>query len=209
MTMKNRLLLIPLILIAGCSRSSMSAADFMTWANSAESGLVKKKELNGLIYTAMYRPAAYIALQNEGRKNKATSVAGGLEEISATQHFVLQVESTDAADVLAVNAVSAEEYHARVIYLSYGVQECFLLADGADTLTCRLAQFEQMFGAAPYIRLSLVFDDPVTGNVVASNTRNAQVNDKTLIYDDIVWGNGRMKFRIKATDLNNIPEITK
>jgi hypothetical protein len=209
MKMKNKCaILIVLLALVACSKKSMNPPDFCAWVSSPESGMVAEKEINGLVYTAMYRPAEYMVLQNNNlAETNPSAYTQQLAEASAGQYFVLQIKSLDNNDVIAANAASKEEYHARMIYLSYRVQESMRLVDNGDTLNCRLAQFEQIYAAAPYARLNLVFD---TQNTTENETPSAQKStngDKTLVFDDKVWGNGLIKLKIKANDLNNIPKV--
>lgn len=207
--MKNSLLLIVILVLAGCSKKAMDAAEFCQWVNTPESGLITSKEINGLQYTAMYRPAAFMVLQQAGRQVSPDGAAfhEKLAEASGSQYFVLEIRSVTNSDVIAVNATSKEAYHARIIFLSYRVQERIRLIDGTDTLYCRLAQFEQMYTAAPYARINLVFD-VADDNSNAKTVRPQEVRgDKTLLFDDMVWGNGLIKLRIKEKDLQNMPEV--
>jgi hypothetical protein len=186
----------------------MNASDFCAWVNAPESGMISEKEINGLVYTAMYRPAEYMVLQNKNFAESTPAVyTQQLAETAAGQYFVLQIKSLDNNDVIAVNAASKEEYYARMIYLSYRVQESISLVDNDDTLSCKLAQFEQIYAAAPYARINLVFDAKPLTNGEKSLEHPSQYGDKTLVFDDRVWGNGLIKLKIKANDLNNIPEV--
>jgi hypothetical protein len=105
------------------------------------------------------------------------------------------------SELLKAGISSLEEYNQRILYCSFQMQNDLKLLDGRDTLNCELFHFERVYNLAPYATFSLGFP------LGKMECNGKQINDKTLIYDDKMFGVGRINLTIKGKDIENIPHL--
>lgn len=200
------------IYLGSCTgKGSIGPQDYIGWIGDPENGLIVEKEIGELVYKAKYCPYDYEILRtmkNSGEEINSDTYHTKLSSGVGSQKFVIEIKNAnEEGDVLASGAKSDDEYRQRIVYLSYNVGNDIILIDGPDTLLCKLAQFEQMYKSAPYVRINAVFEMPTEQASQFQLGLRPESNDKTLIFNDVVWGNGIVKLRISADDLNNIPEL--
>jgi hypothetical protein len=208
---KYLVILFFIAIIYGCGKDALSPMEFCAWVNSDESGLKKEKEMNDVIYSAQFRPAEYLTIQNLSRDKEAINNENfnlRMKEADKSLCFVFEVKNaSNTGDVLATGVNSNDDYYSRVVYLSYDAVNNFCLVTGGDTLKCRLAQFEQMFKAAPYIRFSLVFDNNQKNEMKNTEGDHSGNTDMTLVFDDTLWGNGLINLKFSSKEINSIPQV--
>jgi hypothetical protein len=179
----------------------MPAADFSEWVNEPENGLIATKELDGISYWFMYKPLAYEAMMRATNDSGLvrSEYAANLNTLRNTQYCLLKIKSTTGNNELLRFRLSGnEEYYRRLEYCSYNIQQDIKLIDGKDTLPCILHHYERAFGLAPEAVFTLVFE--------AKDTLY-KGRQKTLFFEDNLFGNGTINLNVSEESMNNIPDL--
>lgn len=186
-------------LLQGCRPDGLSAEDYMKYVDDPSNGLIREKEVGDFIIGLQYRPAEYETIMQTGLNNLTQSAFDeNLKEEKKLQFFVLRIGSADKkTDVLAQGITDQQEYYKRIEYLNAGIDKDIYLVDGTDTLSCVLHHFERTFHLAHFNTIMLAFENPHPDHI----------EDKTLVFDDKVFGIGRMKLTIDKKNIKNIPAI--
>ncbi len=198
-------------LSACSSQMILSPDEYLDWVCDPSSGLIIEKEIGDVIYKVKYCPYdAEVIKEMKDSNEEITneSYKAKMNTQFSSQKFILEIRNTsDEGDVLATGAMSDDEYRKRIIYLSYEVANDIVLIDGNDTLYCKLAQFEQMYKSAPYVRINAIFDMSKNETSEFNGSSRPVFHDKVFVYNDVVWKNGIVKFKINAESLNKLPKL--
>ena len=203
--------IIILLLIVGCSNpSKLDRKQFMRFMTDESNGLVSTKQVGNVIYQLRYDPINLKILNKI--KNRVLTEDEYNEEVNrykGSQYFVFKIKLKNGnGDLLKYEAENGQQYSERVNYFSFQMQNDFYLMSGKDSLKCKLFHFERSFDASPYCTFLLGFDS--NDKLINSGTMKKEKvqEDKIFVYNDRVFGAGPIKYKIKATDINNIPELT-
>lgn len=183
-------------MLFSCTQKELSVKDYLAWVNNPENGLKVSKEIKDYKIELFYKPAEYIAINEQ----KTTEIDTALfyqriKEIKDFQYYTLKIESLKGTEMMRTNISSEHEYSQRLQYFSDLVQYDLLLEENNDTLTCQLFHFERNYGVAPYNNIVLGFPKPT------------QENAKTLVFNDQILGIGKIKLKIEKENIDNIPNI--
>ena len=173
--------------------------DYLKWMNDPSNGMVKQKEINGLMYEVKYLTPEVMAL-NELRKTNV-----GKEEFQNIRkqygnmnYFRLRIYDKGGGHIynyLRKKRVDPDEVEA---YYNYSAQKDWIVISGSiDTAKCTLFTFAKTYGA------SVEFDFEM-GYI---NRDSLRKGDMSLEYDDRVLNNGTLKFLFSSKDLQKIPQI--
>jgi hypothetical protein len=88
------------------------------------------------------------------------------------------------------------DYFQRLEYLTSNVQNDISLIEGTDTIPCGLCHYERNYGLSPYANIVLGFKK-------ASGKNEKQ--DRIFVYDDQIWGVGKIMLKISNSDIDNVP----
>lgn len=184
------------MMLFSCAQKELSVKDYLAWVNNPENGLKVSKEIKEYKIELFYKPAEYIAINEQ----KTTEIDTALffqriKEIKDFQYYTLKIESLKGTEMMRTNIASEHEYSQRLQYFSDLVQYDLLLEENNDTLTCQLFHFERNYGVAPYNNIVLGFPKPT------------QENAKTLVFNDQMLGIGKIKLKIEKDNIDNIPNI--
>lgn len=199
------------IVLISCSESSvLNEIDYMNYIIDEDNGLNNSKEINELEFQLQYEPINYKILKKiKDRVFTNDQYKNELEKFEGSQYFLFKIRLKDKnADLLKYQSSGQIEYANRVQYFSYNIQDNFLLVEGSDSLKCKLFHFERNFGISPYATFLLGFDSNDELTESEYSFKENVKEDKTLVYNDVVFGVGPIKYNIKAKDINNIPELT-
>lgn len=190
------------MLLFSCKgKNELSPQEYVKWVEDPSNGLKVERKMDAVIYSVQYKPLAYIVAKEEKNNSIKKSTLETREKIlEKMQYYTLRM-ATNGKDLLTVNSPSQQEYYQRQNYLTYELQHDIALVDGADTLSCGLFQAVGNYGLAPYMDFVLGFERKDT-------LQEKPMNDKELILEDKVFGNGILKFTIKKEDIHKLPEIT-
>lgn len=184
------------MMLFSCAQKELSVKDYLAWVNNPENGLKVSKEIKDYKIELFYKPAEYIAINEQ----KTTEIDTALfyqriKEIKDFQYYTLKIESLKGTEMMRTNIASEHEYSQRLQYFSDLVQYDLSLEENNDTLTCQLFHFERNYGVAPYNNIVLGFPKPT------------QENAKTLVFNDQMLGIGKIKLKIEKENIDNIPNI--
>lgn len=180
-----------------CGRSSLTPAEYIAWLDTYENGLVKDYKQDNIRLTCQYMSPAYAVLkQNDPNNLKEQEINQNIGEVSDLVQFKLKFENTKTNNFLKDNYTTTEEFNTRSTYLSYDIRTDLRLVNGEDTVTCVLNHHERTYGNTPYETLLISFPNSST-----------EKNDLELIFDDRVFGLGRVKFFFEKEVLESIPEL--
>lgn len=188
----------------------LNKKDYVKYITNEDNGLVHTKEINEIEFQIQYEPINYKVLKKV--KNRAftqNQYKQDVERFKGSQYFIFKIAlKNKQGELLKYQASSQEEYSNRVQYFSYSMQNDFYLLEGEDSLKCNLFHFERTYGVSPFSTFVLGFDSKNELIEKATSYQENVRNDKVIVYDDKVFGIGPIKYKIRATDINNIPELT-
>lgn len=178
------------------SEEKLLPLEYKAWVENKENGLRVEKTISDFTYTLQYKPLEYVALlelkKQQVSKKELTKT---MEEFKGLQYYTFQIEADSQDELLKKNLSHPNDYYARIQYFSFDMQKDLKLIDGKDTLNCELFHFERIYGVGPFARFVIGF--PLTD----------AANDKTLYYDEKVFGSGKIYLTIQAKNSNQLPEV--
>lgn len=171
-------------------------ADYVSWVENLQNGLRVEKTIEDFTYTLQYKPLEYIALM-ELKKNSITTdeLKKTTDNYSELQYLTFRISTTGSGELLKKKLKNNEEYYHRIQYYSFEMQRDLKLIEGKDTLDCLLFHFERVYGLAPYATFVLGF--PKSGNT----------NNKTLLYDEKVFGTGKIYLTVQSKNYQKTPSL--
>jgi len=197
---RNTLLILSVsLLAASCQRQMTQSSDYISWVEDEDNGLVVKKEIDGMEYNLLYKPHDYI-LAKEYSANILDKgrIEARRKELGDLQYFTLRIRAGNNNELMKAGIANEQEYYARLEYFMSGMQSDLYLVEGKDTLPCRMQHYERTYGMSPWNNFVLGFDNP---------EKNKQ-EDKLLVYEDKVLGNGKVMLKIKYKAIENVPALT-
>lgn len=176
----------------------LGPAEYTTWCENAENGLVASKTIGDFEYTAFYKPTNYIALKEYN--NFADVNADGLQkkisELGDMEYFNFRIRSlTQSNELLKLNLNNEGEYFNRIEYFSFKMQNDFQLVEGTDTLKCQLYHFERVYGLSNSATIMLGFE------------KRKHKAELSLYFNDKVFNNGNVILNITKRSINNTPKL--
>ena len=180
----KRLACITLLVVSllSCGHKKLEPVAYRQWLNNPENGLTIERTIGDFIVTAAYRSTQFMALK----------------ELENYQYVNLRLDNKDKkTEVLKTALQHQQQYYERLQYLTTTLPEDIYLVEDGDTLPCRLHHYERTYQMSSFCDVSLVFEN-----------RHKTTTDKVLVFDDRMFGFGRLQFRFEQDDLNNIPQLT-
>jgi hypothetical protein len=167
--------------------SENDQATLRDWIAGDENGLKITRSINSFDFVAQLIPPQLSLIENnESGELDATMVAEVLKEYQQSTIVQLKISNKYFQDeMLKYNLPAEEQYSMRVQYFSFGLKQDIVLVCGEDTLQCQQSHWERAYDATPRMIFNLVFD--------RCEWKDSQT--MTLIYNDMVFGNGPIKFR--------------
>lgn len=179
----------------------VSPNHFLAWVENHENEFILNKEFDGLVYSAFYKPPKYIAYKECISHNCIDSLKlkKRINGLSNQYNFGFRIKSKDGNHILNTRSQNQNEYFQRLEYFLTAAKKDFklLLLSSKDTLDCSIYHFERNYGAAPFIDISLAFQNPLGTNI----------EDITLQFEDQIFENGSIKFNYEKDNIQNLPQI--
>lgn len=198
--MKNYLLYIIFLCsigFCGCSKSELKPNEYIDWFENPDNKMVKKFNQNSLELTCQYETPDFVYLKQNGSENiDEITFEENKNELKDLIHFKLKFRDTLSNNFLRNNYTTLEEFNTKSMYLSYDIQYDLKLVKGNDTLPCVMNHHERTYGSTPYETILIAFQ----------NVENSK-SELELIFNDRVFGFGRVKFFFSKDELNEIPEL--
>ncbi len=174
----------------------VSVQDYATWIEDINNGLKVEKTIEDFTYSLQYKPTEYVALL-ELKKDSVhlSELNKKISEYDGLQYFSFRISTESRTELLKKNLAGANEYYGRIQYFSFDMQKDLKLIEGKDTLDCVLFHFERVFGLAPYATFVLGF--PIVNGE----------HDKTLYYNEKVFGAGKIYLTVKSKNIKKLPSV--
>lgn len=198
--MRNLFYILTTAVFLSCSEKPdvLPTEEYIGWTETEESGLVKSKTIDGIMYSVYYLPKEAMALREVEDSISEAGWKDAVESKGDMQYYKLVYRLANSnQDILRYNLRDETEFYSRTNYLAFGVDKDVYLLCGKDRMPCRLHQFTPMYGISPEAEVLFAFD-----NADSTNTQN-----KTFVIEDQLFGAGILQFEFKAEDINNIPTI--
>lgn len=186
------------ILVISC-KTLFAPADYVKWIENPANGLKQDHEVKGVHFELQYKPVDYI-IANENAKNELSESfhQQRKEKLGDLFYFSLSLKS-GTQDLLMHNLDEEQEYYQRVNYYALDFQQDIKMLIGSDTLPCLMYQFENTYGVAPYIKMSLAFS--------GKKKEQALKNNFSILIYDRVFGGGWLNYSFDNKKMNAVPEI--
>lgn len=175
--------------------------EYIKWVEDENNGLKRTKEIGDYVFELQYQPIDYMALRevNDINNVNRAEMDSIKKQLEALDYYKLKIKSSgDAANPLSTGLGSNDEYYYRLEYFANEVKTDLSLVNGNDTFYCVLHHFEYNHNIVPYHTILIGFE----------NIRTKEIENRTFIYDDNIFGVGNIKFTFDKTDLKNIPELS-
>jgi hypothetical protein len=179
-----------------------SSVQFIDWSHKKSNGIFAEKQMGKYLFSVLYKPYELIVAERAGAKDISEEyLRREISKIDGMQYLTFKICAPGQnVELLKTGISSVEEYNQRILYCAFQMQNDIQLVDGNDTLHCDLFHFERVYGIAPYATFSLGF-------VLNKTDDDKSINDKTLIYDDKIFGVGRINLTIKGSDIESVPHL--
>jgi hypothetical protein len=194
---KYILVLMVCLWLMSCQQKTATPKEYVAWVEDEGNGLSVGKEFDDIAYAVLYKPANYIVAKeflNGGIKQP--QIAERIKALGDMQYMTLRITSLKASELLRAGITNENEYYERLEYFMNDIQQDIYLVEDKDTLPCVLNHFERTYGLAPFNNFVLGFH----------KSNNKQV-DKLFVYDDQLFGTGKVMIGIKASDINQAPQL--
>lgn len=187
----------------------LAPKEYIRWIEDKEHGIQVKKTIGDYTFATVYKPYEYLI----AREIKKDSISAGIldekiNSINDLQYFSFRISAENQnTELLKVGLSSQDEYYARIEYCSFKMQQDIKLVDNNDTLNCVLFHFERVYNIAPYATFVLGF--PLTEKEKKDIQQGKKIvhPDKTLSYEDKIFGIGKVNLTIKGENINRIPKL--
>jgi hypothetical protein len=185
--------------IQSFNEDELTPVDYVAWIRDAKNGLLQEKKMEELVFSAQYKPYAYVTCMEEKKKEiQGAVLKEKISELEGMQYIDFKIALTDGQGELLKHQVSGPgEYNARINYFAFGMQHDISLVDGTDTIPCSLFHFERAYDVTPYSTFLLGFNKGAKKGVY----------DKTLIFQDKTFHKGTIKLSFRREDLLNTPKL--
>lgn len=199
MKVHNLLMLLFAIGLLSCEQT-VQPIDLVRFVNHPENGLAKTKTIGALKVELKYKPLDFL-IANELRTNQIEEerYQNHYQELEGLQYYNLKLSLPQLPNqnITTYQVKNDEGLQERLYYLSFKMKEDIRLVQGTDTLAPVLYHFERSYDLAPHRTFVLAFDE----------TNPEKTVDKTFVLDAPIFGTGPIKIKIRAEDLNDIPNI--
>ena len=200
--MKNKSALYALIfstsILISCNSNKLNRDEYIRWVESYENGLKQTKIIDNTEFKLQYRPHTYVVLKELHIKNPTYKMLTEKEEeLKNYKYFGLQIKKDTSLNKKLNNKLYEGVQLNQSAYFDLYMPGHIWLIEGKDTITCSMFHFESDGGLRPYYNFLIAF----------SKNTNKDTLDKVFIFDDDLIVKGVVSFTVKASDINNIPNI--
>lgn len=184
------------------SPTSLRPVDYISWAESNESGLRAKVSCGLLDCYIQYRPIEYIILK-ESEDDLSTlsrkKFKDRRKELEGLDYYTFTIALKDGRkDVVKALSGNPDEYNYLLLYFANHLQKDLKLAAGVDTLDCKLFHFERTYGITSYVKFVIGFE-PISARKKAEN--------RIILYHGDKLGLPEISLSLAEKDIQNNPRI--
>lgn len=190
--------------LVSCS-NEVDFGTYMRYISDQDNGLVKEKEISGLLYKAKYLPIDYL-VYNDLNKNTTNDEKPNKENLLKSYKnslcFMLTMgpDENEEFDVTMLGVKNYDEYAQQMEVLNFSMAEYISLKVGDKVLKPDIVQMENTYGLEKQRNFMISFQikDNATDKFIKSN-------DVKLVYNDELFGTGINLFSFKKSDLQKLP----
>ena len=185
------------LLMSACSKTKLQPSEYIAWSDNKENNLTRVYQQNAIRLSCQYTTPEYVSLKQADAANlDLAAVKENIAAVADMVHFKLRFQDSTSNNFLQNNYTTGEEFNLKSMYLSYDIRYDLKLVQGGDTAACALNHHERTYGSTPYETLLIAFPK-----------LNEEITDLELIFNDCVFGLGRVKYFFSKEDLESIPEL--
>jgi len=187
-------LLACLMLICSCQEKKeedLSELEFRYFnlENSGWKSRVETQKIDAVSFKATLVPVQYYILKQKGREK--LKAADSIYEMNKRERVIEFIFEDDSEQDMLQSKFTNIDYESGVKYMSFGIdKDFFLVTSKNDTIPCSGVLHERNFKVAPYTKVMLFFSDV---------DPDAKIQ---LIYNDVLYRKGKMKFSFTDPILN-------
>ena len=203
-----RVLLISGLFWVSCDTSSELPA--LAYAESVESksgNLRQEKQIGKMVFEVLYKPLDYVVMLEQPSGND--SLRQRLRsEYAAMQYFTFRIRCPEWKDeLLKYGIADYTDYTQRLAYCMSGLQEDLSLEEGGKVRPCRLFHFERVHQLDAGLTFLAGFDRDPSEQEAELRGDPYEYGDKTIIYNDRLFGSGSVKLTIRGSSLTRQPRL--
>lgn len=209
MIKKITYIIIAFFLFAGCGTKEIrKVEDYLSFVNSAENGLVIKKQVNGFEIKLTYLSPDYLAYrelsaEENALNNKMDSVKNFY---SKTMTFMMTItpkeEKRKGMDPVFYGIRNYAEYKERLYNLNFEIENNISMETGGIGFKPVLTSFENSYGLSAGRSILFVFAPSEAGQKEFYTSENID-----FIYDDELFDTGINHFTFIRENLLKIPRM--
>jgi len=202
---------VSVILTVGCAsqHQPMSANEYQLWMNDENSGLIKKKYVNGVEIIVKYLSPEYLAFREISNDQTLTveDKDSIISQYSNSLNFVLTLgpddRKSEGQDIMYRDVSDYIEYKSRVKALNFDIEQSVKIRTDSVEFLPVLSAMENIYSLDTKRNIILAFV-PDVGN------EDSFFNSDKLgfVYDDQLFNLGVNHFVFKRSDMMQIPTIT-
>lgn len=198
---KSSWYIISILFITGCSSvSELNPEEYLNFYINNADVIVNKKNIGTLYFKATYLSPEYMALKMNKSEKYSDSLEFEIKDRSNFFYFNFEIgENESGQDVLNKDISTPEELFSRIEYLSFKVQNDFMLLVGNDTFPCLMSQYERTFGLNKSIVITCMFE--------RVNPFQDRCPDITLEFYDNLFRNGYVKLAFDGDKICELPKL--
>lgn len=188
--------------LSSCKKS-VTPTDFIQWVDNENNGFTQKQQKNDIEVSVQYRPAAYMALVENGVIINKEQFDETEKKYSGSQYYAMRIRKVKGeGDILQSPTAGNIDYYSKLKYFSEDIRYDIYLISGRDTIPCVLNHLERTYKLSPYTNILFAFD--IKKGAEQENNANDGV---VFVYDDHALGLGKMTFELSTATLKKQPII--
>lgn len=157
--------------------------------NSGWKSRIETQKIDAVAFNATLVPVQYYILKQKGREE--LRAADSVYEMNKRERVIEFMFEDDSEQDMLDPKFTNLDYESGVRYMSFSMDKDFyLVTEKNDTIKCSGVLHERNFKVAPYTKVMLFFSDV---------DPDAKIQ---LIYNDVLFGKGKMKFSFTDPILN-------
>lgn len=185
-----------IILFIACNKT-FNPDELKFFVLDQDNGFLKTELVANTEYSVLYSHPQYEALKRirDDQNVSEELVTNLIQESSEQLIFYIRLRDVDNKNLLKKDIEDNKFYDERLMYLLGDIKDDFSLLNGTDTISCSIHHFERGYGINPSLNITLAFNKP------------SKMNDFTFIYNDRLFGAGKLKFHYFSEEINKDFEL--
>lgn len=185
------------LVLFSCKNEITNVPEYLKYLANPKNGIVKEKEVGGLIYKVKYLPVEYLAYRSKDLENE--------QKYAKTLSFLFTItpDSTNNVDLNKLGVSNYEEYSQRIHQFNFEMQNNISIKAGRKIINPQFVQFENNYGIKH--EKSFIVICTVDKNL---DNSFAKENELQFIFNDPIFNSGISKFKFFKEDLEDLPKLS-